>query len=270
MSLSIHAIINEAVKLPLVVCGMGTQEQQCSITREEGYPLHQLIFSTKGTGILKTTQGEFTIKEGDFFYLKPNEFHSYQQIDGPWSTSWILFKCHYPEMLKTLNFADDKVGQLNLLEWSSIFYDMMSSLQRESLDSAQLASSQLYHLLVLLNKLDCNSIENHNTAHKDLLKPVIDYMDKNYSEQISLDFLAGLINITEPYFCTVFKEVYAMRPFEYLTKKRLQASKKMLLETTLSIHEISKRVGYNDNSYFGAVFKKHEQITPSLYRGNKK
>ncbi len=47
MSISIHPLSINHLSLPLVVTGIGTQEEQCSIIRENGYPTHQIIFQWK-------------------------------------------------------------------------------------------------------------------------------------------------------------------------------------------------------------------------------
>ena len=57
-----------------------------------------------------------------------------------------------------------------------------------------------------------------------------------------------------------------MRPFEHLAKKRIFESKKLLIETDLSIADVAKAVGYNDCSYFCVVFKRQEGVSPADYR----
>ena len=57
-----------------------------------------------------------------------------------------------------------------------------------------------------------------------------------------------------------------MRPFEYLARKRVSQAKVLLLEDKLNVNEIARAVGYNDCSYFCAVFKKHEMLSPAEFR----
>ena len=65
-----------------------------------------------------------------------------------------------------------------------------------------------------------------------------------------------------------FKEFFDVCPFEYISKVRIQYSKRLLISTDKSIHQISEEIGYNDCSYFCAVFKRYEKITPAEYRNN--
>ncbi|NLZ45599.1 MAG: helix-turn-helix transcriptional regulator, partial [Clostridiales bacterium] len=66
--------------------------------------------------------------------------------------------------------------------------------------------------------------------------------------------------------CRLFKECLNLRPFEYLARKRVQEAKTLLIEQHYTINEIASRVGYNDCSYFCAVFKKHEMLSPAEFR----
>ena len=98
------------------------------------------------------------------------------------------------------------------------------------------------------------------------LSPVIEYIDKNYQKDITLVELADLIDLSPQYLCRLFKECLNIRPFEYLARKRVQQAKLLLLEGRWNINEIASMVGYNDCSYFCAVFKKHEMLSPAEFR----
>ena len=50
----------------------------------------------------------------------------------------------------------------------------------------------------------------------------------------------------------------------------MEEAKKMLLETGQKTYEVSERVGYEDPSYFGRLFKKYTGFTPIEFRDNKK
>ena len=62
------------------------------------------------------------------------------------------------------------------------------------------------------------------------------------------------------------KQHYNSSFSELITTLRLNLSKKLLLESELSISQIAYEVGYRDPSYFVRTFKKHEGMTPRAYR----
>ena len=98
------------------------------------------------------------------------------------------------------------------------------------------------------------------------LQPVIDYINTNYKRDITLTELSDLIGLSPQYLCRLFKECLNLRPFEYLARRRIQQAKILLLEEKRNINEIAAEVGYNDCSYFCAVFKKHEMLSPAEFR----
>jgi YesN/AraC family two-component response regulator len=92
----------------------------------------------------------------------------------------------------------------------------------------------------------------------------------HFSEDISLEILADITDITPQHLCKIFKKCLYMRPFEYIAKKRIQEAKKLLIDRSMSIKAIGEAVGYKDSSYFCAIFKKHELISPAEFRGSAK
>lgn len=107
---------------------------------------------------------------------------------------------------------------------------------------------------------------------RNLLTQAIRYIDSHYSEEsMSLDKVAGIVNISPNYFSAIFSQQVGQTFIEYLTNKRIEAAKRMLLQTDKRSSEIANAVGYRDPHYFSFVFKKVTGCTPNEYRrGNRK
>lgn len=99
-----------------------------------------------------------------------------------------------------------------------------------------------------------------------LLKKSIIYINKNFNKNISLDSVAKYIHLNPQYFSKYFKNNTNINFIEYVSKIRVEASKKLLVSTDKSIYRISLEVGYIDPSYFTKVFIKYEGISPHKYR----
>lgn len=82
--------------------------------------------------------------------------------------------------------------------------------------------------------------------------------------------MAEHIGISSVYLSNIFKKETGMNFVSYLTKYRLDKGKEMLLETSLSVKDISKYVGYHNASYFVSVFKGETGYSPVEYRQNMK
>lgn len=272
MNTAIYPIINEEIGLPFIVFGIGSQSNQCHIVRNEGYNLYQIIFCTNGKGILKLNQQEYEITAGTYFYLKPDEPHEYYKLTECWATSWILFDGeNIHNFLSKLGFSSSKIGSFKSNgNIKNIFEDIMIILKGNDSFKGFIASNLLYRLFIELYRSSNQETGLYKTQDTAIIEPVINYINMHFSEDISLESLAKIVNITPQHLCKVFKERLYMRPFEYIAKRRIQESKKLLINGNLTIKDIGEIVGYKDNSYFCAMFKKYELISPSDFRGSAK
>ncbi len=98
------------------------------------------------------------------------------------------------------------------------------------------------------------------------IKRVLAYIRENYDKEITLEDMAGFINISKSYLCREFKRVLHMSPFDYLTQIRIDAACEMLKNTQSSIGEIATMCGFNSFSYFSKIFSERVGVSPREYR----
>lgn len=92
------------------------------------------------------------------------------------------------------------------------------------------------------------------------------YIDHHYKEQLTLDLLATEANVNKYYLAHTFKQAYGISPINYMIARRIQESKRLLVETDLSLSQISGILGFSSASYFSQSFRKAEGISPVEYR----
>lgn len=98
-----------------------------------------------------------------------------------------------------------------------------------------------------------------------------EFIDNNYTEQISLSYLAEKFNISMSYLSTLFKKNYHISPNEYIIKLRMARAKILLSSNDeISIRQISELIGYSDPYYFSRLFKMSVGVTPSSYHSMSK
>ena len=100
------------------------------------------------------------------------------------------------------------------------------------------------------------------------LKKAVDYITVNYKNDITIEELSKIANLSPSRFFTVFKKETGMTPIEYKNYICVNNAQKMLLATNLSIEEIGGNLGFNSASYFRRTFKKYVGKSPSKYRNN--
>lgn len=104
--------------------------------------------------------------------------------------------------------------------------------------------------------------------YSGLIREALDYIHAHYNREISLDEVAKAMNMSYHYFSKFFKETTGQNFIDYLTELRVEKSKELLKDLSLSIKNISYDVGYSDPNYFSKLFKRITGITPTEYREN--
>lgn len=100
----------------------------------------------------------------------------------------------------------------------------------------------------------------------DEIKQVQDYIEKNYSDKISIDMLANLISSGRRTFERRFKDATNNTPLEYIQRVRIEAAKTFFEASRKNVTEIMFDVGYTDTKSFRDIFKKLTGLTPIEYR----
>lgn len=89
---------------------------------------------------------------------------------------------------------------------------------------------------------------------------------KNVSVTVDVSALAQQLNVGYSWFRKVFKEQVGIPPAEFHKQKRMEKAKALLIETHLSINEISKLLGFKNQNHFSAAFKRFYQVPPKALR----
>ena len=92
------------------------------------------------------------------------------------------------------------------------------------------------------------------------------YMEKHFSDDISLEDIAKEVNLSSYYFSRFYKSATGINFSDRLTGIRIEKAKDYLKGTELSIKEVSYMVGYTDPNYFSKMFKKITGCTASEYK----
>lgn len=92
------------------------------------------------------------------------------------------------------------------------------------------------------------------------------YIRSHLEEELSRNQLAEAVYLSPDYLSRVFRLETGIQLSEYITQERIREAKRLLLETELSIGDVSFRVGYNNWAYFSKVFKSRTDQTPAQFR----
>ncbi len=103
----------------------------------------------------------------------------------------------------------------------------------------------------------------------ELFEKIKQYVDDNYTKDVRLSALAEQFYCSTPYISKAFKKYTGMNFIDYITKKRIDRAKELLVHSGIPIDEIIGHIGYQDAKHFRMLFKRQEGISPSEYRKKK-
>ena len=104
---------------------------------------------------------------------------------------------------------------------------------------------------------------------------IVDHVKKLIAENLSVgnlqrDELAAMVHVSSGYLGRIFKKETGLAISDYIVKKRIAVAKQLLAKTSLSITDVSNRVGFSYSSYFTKTFKEHTGMTPQEFRQQNK
>lgn len=111
-----------------------------------------------------------------------------------------------------------------------------------------------------------SELESVHPAYSEAVCKVMEYIDENYRENISLEEIANFVHMNKSYLSHLFKKETEKNIYSYLLDFRMEKAKKLLTETKQSIYQVGCLVGIPDSAYFSKVFKKHTGMTPLEFR----
>ncbi|MBP3814818.1 MAG: helix-turn-helix transcriptional regulator, partial [Butyrivibrio sp.] len=109
-------------------------------------------------------------------------------------------------------------------------------------------------------------VSKREERSNDIIRTAMEYINDNYSKEISLDEVSRQVNISPYYFSKIFKEESGLNFIEYLTNVRIDKAKELLSGTDMSIKEVCATCGYTDPNYFSRSFKKNVGVTPTEFK----
>ncbi len=123
----------------------------------------------------------------------------------------------------------------------------------------------LYQLLGLLYE---HCVDNQNSSQQkfEAFDNVTNYINANFTKNISSADISRHFGYDEAYFCRKFKRATGVTVMDYIKKQRLEHARMLLQKTEESIRHIAISCGFLDSAYFTNCFKAMYKLSPTKYR----
>ena len=164
---------------------------------------------------------------------------------------------------KNIILADKptKVIQFHDSKLENDFYDMVNYSYSNPLP--MMRKYKFYKIMASIIKQYTN-----NSIHNKSLEKAIIYLEENFTKDFKISILAEQCNMSDSLFRKLFKEHSNKSPVEYRNQLRIEYAKELLSTKNMTIVEVAKSVGIDDQFYFSRIFKKSEGISPLQFKNH--
>lgn len=246
---------------------------------QQYHDVYEVYLQVKGERYLFMNGECHTLKPMDLYVVEPYELHYVQSLDSPSYGRYVLN--FNDENLKTIlshdehRFLMEKVttGVYHLDEHQfKQIYRLFQEIENCQQDRGPLSKKIKYtYLFLMLNLIrDCRELSTNSNTSDLSVRPeilaAVNYINKHYREQLTLDEIAEHIDMSKYHFCRQFKAVTGSSFLQYLNNLRISMAHKMLLETNLSIGDIASLTGFSTREQLTRVFKSVYHISPAEFR----
>jgi len=208
--------------------------------------LHRIMFNSKA------------VYERKFIHFKPEYISSLQT--GEYNMLYYMEnrKLGYFNRIPAKDVMAHGIGEL----WEKIELTLLE----ETAESLIMSKAIFVQMLLTINKIFATYHHSLSDRHKkdDKIIEILDYINHNLDEKITLDSLQTKFFVNKYYLCHIFKDTTGFTVLEYITYKRIMKSLE-LISTGMPALDVAHAVGYGDYSTFYKAFKNITSYSPKHY-----
>lgn len=249
---------------------------------EHSHTYFELIYTLSGSSVHLINQNPETFSEGDFCILPPAARHQQNCCPEGLAVKILVRPSAFTDICTGLLKGQDllshflldsiynenseqyllfRTGQNN--EIRVLVFDMFQEMFTADVYTDRIITGMLMTLLVKLSRNWQAAVESAMVKNMD--HEILTFLQENYST-ITLEELARHLHYTVPYCSRYIKKLFGCTFSQLLHQIRFQKADLFLKNSSLTINQISKMLGYENPENFMRAFKKIHQMTPSQYR----
>jgi len=121
-------------------------------------------------------------------------------------------------------------------------------------------------LIGVIDRFVSYVFEFNDVKHADIIYKITSYIKANYMKRITLEDVAEHVYLSKTYISRIFKKEMSVTFSTYINKIRVEKSKILLKDCSLSLCDVATLVGFEDQSYYTKIFRKFTNMSPGKYR----
>ncbi len=249
-------------------------------TKSEAHPFYELVYVSGGSLNINAEGYKGILEKGKMIIHRPNEMHSLscETFSAP-TVIIIGFICEEKLLDRfstpfTLTPSNVKKLAEIVKEGRNVFappfdtplYDMKKK-KNSPFGSEQMLKNLLeYFLISILREVSFSESEEKEISDKLSVNEIVNYLNDNFTEKITLDELAFIFKTNRSTLCKEFKAFTGKTVTEYLNGKKLEIAKNKISKTDKTLTVIAEELNFESIHYFTRFFKKLTGISPKEYR----
>ncbi len=243
--------------------GLTTPNPHYKMSRPSIHPFFSIEYVYEGSGIIKHGNKFFEAKQHDAFILHANTAHDYHSdFKTPWKKIWFVATGSLIEGLLSIYQLEDTVIIPNYN--SSAYFEKIYNLIRDNPFVNRTKIALLIHNLFYDMSL-CIKKNHDNAIDKEALD-LKHFIDSNLYRKITRDELVAHSYSSPSTVTRVFKKNFNQTPFDYVLDKKIEITKKYLINTSYTIDDIATLLGFNNRSHLSSTFKKRTGVSPQTFK----
>ena len=252
-------------------------------TLKERHPFYELVFVNTGELVINSDDYNGVLHKNEMVIHRCNSAHSLSCTSkGLPEVIIIGFECDSADIDKfsfsPVLLQDSGVRKLGEIvkEGRNVFmppYDVpvynMKKKKAQRPGSEQMLRILLeYFLIKLLREYSAPEANEDGAEAPALINEIVEYMNDNYLEKITIDELAFLFKTNRATLCKQFKEATGYTLIEFINTKKFEAAKQRILHTGDTFTKIADDLNFESIHYFTRFFKKMAGCSPKEFRKN--
>ncbi len=228
-----------------------------------------LMLTCDGVGELVIAGKRHALQKRSFAIAPMDRAHTYYaQPGGEWEFYWMhVMGDHYTRMLE---YMISEFGWVFDAPDYGEACQLMEGIMTTGFRGAEyevFAASATHRLLFLLMQYRFEQVRRLD-GHKALVYRVMELIDAHLFEDISINDIAKAMYVSREHIIRVFKSEVGQTPYQYIKRRRMAHACRLLGNTSMTVEEIGRSIGYRSTSAFIHQFRSEVRITPARYRSN--
>ncbi|NHN34604.1 AraC family transcriptional regulator [Paenibacillus agricola] len=243
----------------------------------------EFLAVTEGVAGIQTKEDYQTLERGDLMLFGSSQLHRIRKAH-PSQLRFIVLQVdllqHFDQssMPYLHGFSEfmHPLGKLNYIfreqpegraEAYSLIQDIYLESQVRQRGYELAIGAAIKRLLLVLLRYDSLMLMQGGTEMEvTRLRPVIDYVERNLGERITVEDVCSLMNFSYAYFIRYFRSAMGLSFVEFVNYKRVKKAERLLLTRDLSIMEIACEVGIPSTAQFYKLFKRYNHCAPGEFK----